>query len=101
MRQTRERHGISRSQLALRAGLTEEEVGRIEDGHASPTFDQLRALLRSMGEDPVLASKRLAHRADPAHMATAHALAPEERLDRAFEWNRFASELSRAPRRDR
>lgn len=101
VRDIRERHGISRGELARRAGLAEEEVGRIEDGRSSPTFDELRALLRSMGEEPVLASRRLAHSADPVHMATTRALAPAARLERALEWNRFASELSRAPHRNR
>lgn len=101
VRDTRERHGVSRGELALRAGLTEEEVVRIEDGRVSPTFDELRALFRSLGEEPVLASRRLAHSADPRHMATARALPPAARLERALEWNRFASELNRAPHRTR
>jgi transcriptional regulator with XRE-family HTH domain len=49
LRATRERHGLSQSRLARRAGTTQAVVSRIERGEASPSLDTLRRLLAAMG----------------------------------------------------
>lgn len=49
LRETRERHGLSQSRLARRAGTTQAVVSRIERGVASPSVATLRRLLAAMG----------------------------------------------------
>lgn len=49
VRETRERHGLSQSRLARRAGTTQAVVSRIERGEASPSVGTLRRLLAAMG----------------------------------------------------
>jgi transcriptional regulator with XRE-family HTH domain len=98
IRSTRARQGLSQRQLALRAGTTQAAVSRIERGTVSPTFATLRELLIAMGEEPVLSTRRLPTDWDPAHMASALARTPEERLALALSWNKMAGDLAAAGR---
>jgi transcriptional regulator with XRE-family HTH domain len=90
--------GLSQRQLALRAGTTQAAVSRIERGLVSPTFATLRELMIAMGEEPVLAAKRLPCDWDPAHMSSTLARTPHERLALAVSWNRMAGRLAAAGR---
>lgn len=101
MRETRERLGLSQRQLALRAGMTQASVSRIERGKVSPTFQTLRELMLAMGEEPLIGSRRLSGEWDPVHMASTLARSPEERLALALSWNRMAGRLAAAGRRAR
>jgi transcriptional regulator with XRE-family HTH domain len=58
VRSTRERLGLSQRRLALRAGTTQAQVSRIERGEISPTFDTIRQLMLSMGEEVSLQPRR-------------------------------------------
>jgi hypothetical protein len=73
-------------------------VSRIERGDVSPTFATLRALMLSMGEQPVLERRRLETDWDPVHMASTLARTPEERATLAISWNRLAGQLAAAGR---
>ena len=95
---TRRRLGLSQRQLALRAGTTQAVVSRIERGVVSPTFTTLRELMIAMGEEPVLAGRRLSGRWDETHMTSTLARGPEERLALALFWNRMAARLTAAGR---
>jgi transcriptional regulator with XRE-family HTH domain len=101
VRSTRERLGLSQRRLALRAGTTQAAISRIERGLVSPTFTTLRELMMAMGEEPVLAARRLPTDWDPAHMASTLARTPEERLELALSWNRMGRRLADAGRRAR
>lgn len=98
MREQRERLGLSQRRLALRAGMTQASVSRIERGLVSPTFHTLRELLLAMGEEPVLSARRLAGEWDALHMTSALQRTPEERLELALSWNRMAGRLTAAGR---
>jgi transcriptional regulator with XRE-family HTH domain len=98
VRHTRERLGLSQRELALRAGTTQAAISRIERGLVSPTFKTLRELMISMGEEPVLAARRLPTDWDPVHMRSTLARTPEERLALAISWNRMAGRLAEAGR---
>jgi transcriptional regulator with XRE-family HTH domain len=98
VRSTRERLGLSQRRLALRAGMTQASVSRIERGLVSPTFATLRELMVSMGEEPVLSSRRLSTDWDPAHMTSTLERPVEERLAVALSWNRMAGRLAAAGR---
>jgi transcriptional regulator with XRE-family HTH domain len=98
VRSTRERLGLSQRQLALRAGTTQAAVSRIERGIVSPTFATLRELMLSMGEEPVLRSRRMPTGWDPAHMNSTLVRTPEERLALALSWNEMAGRIAEAGR---
>ncbi len=93
---TRTRLGLSQRQLALRAGTTQAVVSRIERGLVSPTFRTLRELMVAMGEEPVVAGRRLEGRWDEAHFASTAARSPAERLALALSWNSMAARLAAA-----
>jgi predicted transcriptional regulator len=93
---TRKRLGLSQRRLALRAGTTQAAISRIERGVVSPTFRTLRELMISMGEEPVLTSRRLPTNWDPVHMKSMLERTPEERLELAISWNRMAVRLAAA-----
>ena len=59
VRETRLRKGLTQRRLALRAGTSQSAVARIERGDEEVTWPRLRALMVSMGEEPVLTSKPL------------------------------------------
>ena len=104
IRTVRERHGISREQLAIRAGCDETAVAQIECGHVEPTAEDLRMLLLVMGERPVeengrMSSEPIPLEFDPGELADAARQAPSERLERSALWNRFAAQLARADQR--
>jgi transcriptional regulator with XRE-family HTH domain len=58
LRDARRRHGVSQSQLAIRAGTRQSAISRIESGRVSPTFETLRTLLDLLGENLTVASER-------------------------------------------
>jgi predicted transcriptional regulator len=101
VRSTRVRLRLSQRQLALRAGTTQAAISRIERGIVSPTFSTLRELMIAMGEEPVLAARRLPAQWDPAHMSSTLARTPEDRLALALSWNKMAARLATAGREAR
>jgi transcriptional regulator with XRE-family HTH domain len=98
IRRTRERHGISQSTLALRAGTDQAAVSRIERGEVSPSVDTVQRLLAAMGEGLTLEAVRFAPHHDPLHLRAALERTPAERLELAISWNRLAGRLTEAGR---
>ena len=98
LRAARERHGITQAQLALRAGVSQAAISRLERGDRSLTVEALDRLLMVMGERLELHSSRLPRRYDPVHHAAEARLSPAQRLERAFSWTAFNDELLRAGR---
>lgn len=101
IRTTRERHGLTQAQLAVRAGTSQTAISRIERDGLSPTVETLRRLLAVMGEELELGVRPMAGAFDGDHLADSLALSMEERLARSFAWNRFGGELAGAALRDR
>ncbi len=96
VRSTRRRLGLSQRQLALRAGMTQASISRIERSLVSPTFATIRELMHAMGEEPALAAQRLPVDWDPVHMTSSLSRTPQERLALAVSWNRMAARLAAA-----
>jgi transcriptional regulator with XRE-family HTH domain len=101
VRATRRDLGLSQRQLALRAGMTQAAVSRIELGKVSPSFGTLRELMLAMGREPQLAATRLPMDWDQAHMDSTLARTPEQRLELAIGWNRLAQRLAASAERGR
>lgn len=87
-------HGLSQRELAYRAGTSQPAIARIEAGDEDITWRRLRAILAAMGDEPVLASKRLRSRYDPAQLMYDRAMSPTARLASGINFNRFGSELA-------
>jgi len=49
LRQLRESRGLTQSELAARAGLTDQWVSHFEIGRREPTFRNLQALAQGLG----------------------------------------------------
>jgi transcriptional regulator with XRE-family HTH domain len=88
--------GLSQRQLALRAGMTQAAVSRIERGKVSPSFTTLRELMLAMGRESDVSARRLPTAWDPVHMRSTLARTPEQRLELAIGWNRLAGRLAAA-----
>lgn len=101
IREARQRHGLSQTRLALRAGTKQSAISRLEAGEISPTIDTLRLLLNVMGEDLVLSTKALPGSHDRLHRARHAQMTPAERLALGISWNRLADRLHQAGRRAR
>jgi transcriptional regulator with XRE-family HTH domain len=94
IRSTRERHGITQAQLALRAGTSQNSVSRVEHDKISPSLDTIQRLLAAMGERLELNVRRIDADFDTDHLADSMAQTMGERLERSLAWNRFAGDVA-------
>jgi transcriptional regulator with XRE-family HTH domain len=94
IRTTRERHGLTQAQLALRAGTSQNAVSRAERDEISSSVDTIQRLLAAMGERLELSVRRIEGDFDPDHLADSMAQTMSERLERSLAWNRFAGRLT-------
>jgi transcriptional regulator with XRE-family HTH domain len=94
IRSTRERHGLTQAQLAVRAGTSQNAVSRLERDEISPSLDTIQRLLAAMGEQLELSVGRIHGDFDADHLADSLAQTMSERLERSLAWNRFAGELT-------
>jgi transcriptional regulator with XRE-family HTH domain len=93
VRELRKRHGLSQSDLAYRAGTTQQAISRIEQGRVSPTVDMLARLARACGEELMLDARPRDVPYEDAQLAEQSWLAMSERLELVSSWNRFAGEI--------
>jgi transcriptional regulator with XRE-family HTH domain len=98
IRCTRERHGLTQAQLALRAATSQNAVSRIERDEISPSMDTIQRLFAAMGERLELDVRPLGGDFDRDHLADSMAQTMTERLERSLAWNRFAGQLAGAAR---
>lgn len=101
LRQAREQAGITQSDLALRAGMSQAAISRLERGERALTVEGLERLLLLMGMRLELQAAPLPRRYDTKHLAAEARLTPGQRLERAFAWTSFNDELLRAGREAR
>jgi transcriptional regulator with XRE-family HTH domain len=94
IRTTRERHGLTQTQLALRAGTSQNAVSRAERDEISSSVDTIQRLLAAMGERLELSVRRIEGDFDSDHLADSMAQTMSERLERSLAWNRFAGRLT-------
>jgi transcriptional regulator with XRE-family HTH domain len=94
IRLTRERHGLTQAQLALRAGTSQNAVSRLERGEISPSLGTIERLLAAMGERLELNVQRMIGDFDADHLADSMAQTMGERLERSLAWNRFGGQLA-------
>ncbi len=93
VKERRMHHGLSQRELAYRAGTSQSAIARIELGNEDVTWTRLRSILSAMGDEPVLASKRLASRYDFDDLMLDRAMSPEARLANALSFTRFMSKV--------
>jgi len=96
VKELRAENGLTQRELAYRAGTSQAAIARIESGAEDVTWTRLRSILSAMGEEPVLASKRLASRYDFNDLMLDRAMPPEVRLANGLSVNRFGSEIALA-----
>jgi transcriptional regulator with XRE-family HTH domain len=94
VRALRERHGLTQSQLAYRAGTSQQAISRIEAGHVSPSVDLIDRLAATCGEELVLDSRVREVPFEDAQLAEQASMPMPERLELASSWNRLAGELA-------
>ena len=98
LRTVRQRHGLTQTQLAIRARTSQAAISRIERDVVSPGTDTLAALLRLMNEELVLDATPI----DWGHDATLNRanlmLTAAERIDRVIPYVKLARELEHASR---
>jgi transcriptional regulator with XRE-family HTH domain len=99
----RERHGLDRARLALRAGVQTGTIAALEDDRIPVDRELVETLLLVLGEC-LTVDDRGAAATEPLQVPVSGEelevfarLSIAERLARSFAWNRFASELARAP----
>jgi uncharacterized protein len=94
IRSTRERHGLTQAQLAVRAATSQNAISRIERDELSPSVVTVRRLLAAMGEGLELSVRPLQGDFDRDHLTASMAQPMSERLARSLAWNRFAGRLA-------
>ncbi|CAN5802794.1 hypothetical protein BH23ACT10_BH23ACT10_07170 [soil metagenome] len=90
----RKRHGLSQTQLAIRAGTSQAAISRIERGLESPTIDRFADLLQVMGESLSLAADPMTPWADADDAIVERGMSPDERLEEGVRLAEFATELA-------
>jgi DNA-binding XRE family transcriptional regulator len=102
VREVRERHGLDRDLLALRAGVPIATIAATEQEPGPTDSDLIETLLLVLGQrliadpDGAPACEPLPVPVDPADLESFAQLSMAERLERSLGWNRFASELAAA-----
>jgi transcriptional regulator with XRE-family HTH domain len=90
VRETRRRHSLSQTSLAIRARTTQRQISRIERGEISPSVEMIERLLRAMGEQLVLdaVTGPTDNRSDAELRADYRHLTPAERIAQTAELSR-------------
>lgn len=89
LRGARERHGLTQSQLAIRARTSQAAISRIERGFVSPTVEMLEKLLDLVGEELMLDASEIDYGHDRTLLAQNLDRTPAERLDHMTEVANF------------
>jgi transcriptional regulator with XRE-family HTH domain len=95
LRSEREARGVSQSALALRTGVPQSAISRIETEKETPSLERWARLLAGLGLRPETELVPLAEPpSEPQHTAySMQFLTPGERVEQAASWNRLAKEI--------
>lgn len=95
VREARRRAGLTQRELAEKAGTTQSAIARLENGHTSPSFEKVLALVRDCGFDLEVL---LVERDDTDLWQARDRLqgSPEDRLVANKRFDHLARELRRA-----
>ena len=83
LRVSRQRHGLTQKQLAIRARTSRAAISRIERGLVSPTVETLQKLLAMMNEKLELSTQPTRVSMNRAVMRDNLSLTPHERIEQA------------------
>ena len=99
LREARRRHGLTQTQLAIRARTSQAAISRIERGLVSPTVETLQKLLAMVNEELVLDARALDWGHDVTLIRGNLELSVDERLANAEAFADFAQQLQAAFKR--
>ena len=99
LRERRLAHGLSQSELAIRAGTRQATISRIENGHEIPTVHRLDQLLTALGERLELRVVPLDAERPAGDLNADRARSMAARLEDGFALASFASQLAGNTRR--
>jgi transcriptional regulator with XRE-family HTH domain len=91
LRDARGRAGLTQAELALRLGISQAAIAKLERPRANPTIATLEAALRGTGRQLVLSTEPLQRGIDETLVFEQLRLSPEQRLaqlERMYEWGR-------------
>jgi transcriptional regulator with XRE-family HTH domain len=80
LRQARREAGLTQAELALRVGVSQPEIARVERGNANPTWDTIVRVLRATGQQLELRPRPAQVELDLGQLRERLALTPAERL---------------------
>lgn len=81
LRVSRQRHGLTQKQLAIRARTSQAAISRIERGHVSPTVETLQKLLAMVNEELELSARPIPVSINLGVMRANLSLTPSERIE--------------------
>jgi len=87
--------GLTQRQLAVRSGVPQPTIARIEAGKQMPRADTLDRLLRACGWELDMSLRR-GDGEDAALIRSWLALSPEDRAERAAAYGRLGADLQQA-----
>jgi transcriptional regulator with XRE-family HTH domain len=94
LRSEREARGVSQSSLALRTGVSQSAISRIEAGREVPSLERWSRLLAGLGLRPEIGLQPLAEAwSEEEHLEATQQLTPGERLERAAAWMKLRDEI--------
>jgi transcriptional regulator with XRE-family HTH domain len=94
LRREREARGVSQSSLALRTGVSQSAISRIEAGREVPSIERWSRLLGGLGLRPEIGLQPIAEAwSQEEHLEATQQLTPGERLERAAAWMKLRDEL--------
>ncbi|SRR5581483_1578913 len=94
LRRERELRGVSQSSLALRTGVPQPAISRIERGVEVPSLERWKRLLAGLGLKPEIELVMIAEPpSEPEHTFYNRRRNPGELLEQAAGWNRLVEEI--------
>ena len=101
LRMAREAAGLTQEQLAIRAGVAQSAVSKIENGSIEPSFARLQGLIALTGYELDVGIRRPKLNIDESLLYVSLRSLPEERAETTVQLSRFIQGVAAAGERDR